>query len=91
MLNLWWVWGLAGLVLAGLELLVPGYIFLGFAIGAILTAGLVALELLGATTTFTLVVFALLSGLAWAGLRRIFGAPARDVKIIRHDINEDRP
>ena len=30
----WWIWMIAGLSLAFLEVLVPGYIFLGFALGA---------------------------------------------------------
>lgn len=32
--QLWWVWAVAGLVLGILEVLAPGYIFLGFAAGA---------------------------------------------------------
>ena len=30
----WWVWMSGALILATLEVLIPGYIFLGFAIGA---------------------------------------------------------
>ena len=33
----WWVWGVAGVVLAILEVMIPGFILLGFAIGALLT------------------------------------------------------
>jgi hypothetical protein len=32
--HLWWVWLAAALGLAILEILVPGFIFLGFAVGA---------------------------------------------------------
>lgn len=89
MAGTWWLWVLGGLVLAGLELAVPGYFFLGFAAGAVLTGGLVALGIAGANTALALVVFALLSGLAWGALRFVFGVAPRDVKIIRRDINED--
>ena len=30
----WWVWAAGALILAIIEVLVPGYVFLGFAIGA---------------------------------------------------------
>ncbi|WP_325050377.1 NfeD family protein [Falsigemmobacter faecalis] len=89
MLSAWWLWVLGGLVLAGLELAVPGYFFLGFAAGAVLTGGLAALGIAGTHTALTLVIFALLSAVAWAALRYVFGVAERDVKIIRRDINED--
>ncbi len=39
MWTVWWVWVVAGLVLAILEMLTSGYIFLGFAIGAAVVGG----------------------------------------------------
>ncbi|SLN57833.1 hypothetical protein PSA7680_03041 [Pseudoruegeria aquimaris] len=90
----WWLWMAAGLVLAILEVLAPGFILLGFAIGAALV-GLVFLlpgaasAAMAASLPLTLVVFALLSGLAWWLLRRIFGAGHGQVKIWERDINED--
>ena len=33
--TIWWVWLCAALVLGILEVLVPGFVFLGFAIGAL--------------------------------------------------------
>ena len=33
----WWAWVVLGFALGVLEILVPGYIFLGFAIGAVVT------------------------------------------------------
>lgn len=87
-LSLWWVWALGALALGILELLVPGYLFLGFAIGAALTAG-VTLLFPGLAAAPLLVIFALLSGLGWWLLRRRFGHGPRDEKIIRHDINEN--
>ena len=41
-LTLWWVWVCIALALGVVELLAPGFIFLGFAIGALVVAGLVA-------------------------------------------------
>ena len=38
LLTLWWVWICAALVLGVIELLLPGSIFLGFAIGALAMA-----------------------------------------------------
>ena len=43
MWNVWWVWIVAGFSLGVLEILAPGYIFLGFAIGALVTGGLLGL------------------------------------------------
>ena len=37
----WWVWVVAGFALGVVEVLVPGFIFLGFAIGAVIAAALV--------------------------------------------------
>ncbi len=31
--SVWWVWVVAGFLIGGLEIVAPGYIFLGFAIG----------------------------------------------------------
>lgn len=87
--SLWWVWGAAGLVLAILEVLMPGFVFLGFAIGA-LACGLL-LALLGANTfglSALLFVFAGLSLVAWLLLRRYFALPQGQVKTFDHDIND---
>ena len=42
LLSIWWIWLAAALVLAILEVLAPGFIFLGFAIGAAFMALVVA-------------------------------------------------
>lgn len=86
LLSLWWVWLGAALALALLETLVPGFIFLGFAAGAAIMAGLVALSLpMGPAGLFAL--FAGLSLLAWFVLRRIFRAPNDQTRYIDEDIN----
>ncbi len=86
LLELWWVWGAAAMIFAVVELLVPGFIFLGFAIGA----GVVALVLvLGFAPGLAalLVLFAVLSLLAWLGLRRAFRLPEGQVRRFKDDIN----
>ena len=85
-LSLWWVWLGAAIALALLETLVPGFIFLGFAAGAAIMAGLVALSVpIGPAGLFAL--FTGLSLLTWFVLRRIFRAPNDQTRIIDEDIN----
>ncbi|MCV6586839.1 MAG: hypothetical protein OIF47_15005 [Marinibacterium sp.] len=85
--SLWWVWMAAGLILAIAEILAPGFIFLGFAIGA---AGVGVLLLLGVSAgpAPLLLIFAVLSLLAWLALRRVFALPKGQVKRVHHDIND---
>lgn len=93
MLSQYWVWLVAALVLASLEVLVPGYILLGFAIGAGATGGLI--WLLGPDAGLTqsvplmLLSFAVLSLIAWLALRQVLGVRKGQVKTFDHDINED--
>jgi len=85
--GLWWVWLAAALCLAILEVLVPGFIFLGFAIGAAVTALLVLLPLqLGLTAL--LAVFAGLSLIAWVILRKLFKSTDDQTRVIHDDINK---
>ncbi|WP_068118385.1 NfeD family protein [Tropicimonas marinistellae] len=88
----WWVWMVAGLALAILEVLAPGWIFLGFAIGAAATGGLLwiggplsfAIE---GSMPLTLLVFAVASLVAWLVLRKVFGLRGGSVKKYDDDIN----
>lgn len=90
----WWVWGLVALGLGILEVLVPAYVFLGFALGAFVTAvillvgGPLALWL-GGSLAGVLLVFAVASLLAWLGLRRALGPRSGETKVFHRDINED--
>ena len=84
----WWVWVVAGFALGVVEVLVPGFIFLGFAIGAVITGVLVGIGLLGANVAVLVLVFALASLGAWFVLRQMFGAQGGDVKLWDKDINE---
>ena len=85
--TLWWVWGALALVLAIVEVLLPGFIFLGFALGA---AGVALLLLLALPLSLplALLIFAGLSLIAWLGLRRAFALPRGQVKTFDSDINE---
>lgn len=85
--HLWWVWLAAALCLAIVEIIVPGFIFLGFGIGAALVTLLVLLPLdLGLTTL--LAIFAGLSLAAWIALRRALRRPDDQTRVIREDINK---
>lgn len=86
--QVWWVWIVAGFLLGGLEVLAPGYIFLGFAIGAVLTGVLVGFGVMGGGWPALLLAFAVLSLLAWFGLRRTMGVRAGQVKLWDRDIND---
>lgn len=86
--QLWWVWMIAGAVLAMLEVLVSGFVLLGFAIGAAVTGLLLWLGLLGGALAKLLFVFALASLAAWLVLRRAFGLRPGQVKVWDRDIND---
>jgi membrane protein implicated in regulation of membrane protease activity len=87
----WWVWVGLAILLGVLEMLLPVWVFLGFSTGAMVLAGLVALGLdlgLGGT----LLLYALVSGVVYAGLRAWLGATGRGTeRIVHDDINDIRP
>ena len=84
----WWVWMSGAVLLATLEVLAPGYIFLGFAIGAFALGFFILINIpLGGLATM-LLVFAMLSLAAYLGMRRVFGLNAGSVKIWDRDIND---
>ncbi|MDG0990079.1 MAG: hypothetical protein P8H36_04285 [Yoonia sp.] len=88
LLDQWWVWMSASLLLATLEVLVPGYVFLGFALGALGVGLLMTVVSLGGIATM-LLIFAALSLAAYLGLRRVFGLKTGSVKVWDRDINEN--
>lgn len=88
MWNVWWVWIVAGFGLGVLEILAPGYIFLGFAVGALLTGVLLGLGVLGGSLPLLLLVFAALSLVTWLVLRRVVGVTDSQAKIWHKDIND---
>lgn len=84
----WWAWVVLGFALGVLEILAPGYIFLGFAIGAVLTGILVGLGV-SAGPAMLILIFAVLSVIAWLILRRTMGIRKGQVKIWDRDINDN--
>ena len=83
--SVWWLWLAGALVLGVVEMLLPGFIFLGFAIGAALT-GLLLLAV-APSLPVLLLIFAALSLAAWLILRRTFALPHGQVKRFKDDIN----
>jgi membrane protein implicated in regulation of membrane protease activity len=94
MAGLWWIWVSGGVLMGILEVFVPGFFFLGFSSGAIIT-GLVLLvggpfaAWLAGSLPYTLLFFALVSLASWLALRRIVGVRKGQIRIWDRDINED--
>ncbi len=86
----WWVWIVAGFALGVLEVLVPGFIFLGFSIGAVVTGILVGLGLAPAGLAALILIFAVVSLVAWFLLRRTMGVRKGQVKVWDKDINDQK-
>jgi len=92
--ELWWIWIAGGLILAILEVLVPGFLFAGFAVGAVLTGAIIGLGIPGSgwmlVSPFNaLVVFAVLSVVVWLAMRSLLGVRRGQIKTIHTDINEN--
>ena len=66
----------------------PGFIFLGFALGAIITGLLLAAGIIGTNLAIVALVFALASLAAWFGLHKGFAAPQNQTKRWETDIND---
>lgn len=84
----WWAWIVLGFALGVLEVLVPGFIFLGFAIGAVVTGALVGFGLAPVGLPALLLIFAVSSLVAWLVLRRTVGVRKGQVRIWDRDIND---
>jgi len=88
LVSIWWAWLSLALALALLEISLPGFIFLGFAIGAAVMAIIVAILPTAMGAPLALAIFAGLSLIAWIGLRIGFRKQGSDARIITHDIND---
>lgn len=84
----WWVWMSGALILATLEVLVPGYIFLGFAIGAGVMGLLILFGVSASGLALTLVIFAVLSLISYLVMRKVFGLKTGQVKVWDTDVND---
>lgn len=89
MWHVWWVWVVAGFALGVLEVIMPGFIFLGFAIGAVIVGLGLLLGLLGGAVPPLVLVFAIASLAAWYALRKTMGVREGQVKIWHRDINDN--
>ena len=92
LLNLWWVWIVAALVLAIIEVFAPVFVFLGLAIGAAVVGiaiGFGALGIVGASPATLFFAFAIVSLAAVFGLRALLGVRRGQVKTWDRDINDD--
>ncbi len=89
LLAVWWVWIVLGVALAVLEVMIPGFVFLGFSIGAGLVGVLLGLGLLGGNVPLSALVFAVLSVAAFLILRRVVGVTKGQKKIWTRDINDN--
>lgn len=87
---MWYAWLIAAVALAILEVIAPAFVFLGFAIGAAIVGLLILVGLpvasMGLPTA--LVVFAVLSLIAWIVLRRVVGVREGQKKVWDQDIND---
>jgi membrane protein implicated in regulation of membrane protease activity len=85
----WWVWIVIGVTLAVAEVILPGFILLGFAIGAALVGLLLLIGVLGGNFYVLLLIFAFASLVSWIMLRRMVGIRKGQVKIWDRDINDN--
>ena len=94
MAGMWWVWISGGVLMGILEIFIPGFFFLGFSAGAVIT-GLVLLAggpfaaWLAGSLPVTLLFFAVVSLVSWIVLRRVAGVRKGQIKVWNRDINED--
>lgn len=87
-LSLWWMWICIALVVGLIELLAPGFIFLGFALGALVMAAVVFV-VQGLSVPVMMALFAILSLIAWIVLRQVFKRQSSGARIVTRDINEN--
>lgn len=87
LLTLWWIWICIALGVGILELLAPGFIFLGFALGAVAMAAIVATVSLGNIPAI-LAIYAVLSLIGWIALKAVFRKQSSGARVVTEDINE---
>lgn len=92
--DIWWLWVVGGMAIGILELLVPGFLFVGFAVGGVVT-GLILLlgvwpaDWMALSLPNHLLVFSAVSVAVWIGLRLLVGVRTGQVTTFDRDINED--
>ena len=88
MYETWWFWVAFGLVLVTLETVLPGFVLLGFGIGAVVVGLLISLGL-SMTLPKLVLLFATVSLITWAGLCALFRPKKANVKTFENDINDE--
>lgn len=86
----WWLWVGAGIILLIVEIFAPGFIFLGFGIGAFVVGAILAFG--GGVLSslpVALLLFAVCSLIAWFVMRKLAGERKGQIKIWDTDINDD--
>lgn len=86
-------WLALAAVMGIIEVVTPGYLFLGFAAGAVVVAAMLFAGLDGWFTgmdglAYLLVLYAAISLISWYVFRHVF-VPRGDVRKVERDINED--
>lgn len=86
----WWLWVGAGIILLIVEIFAPGFIFLGFGVGAFVVGAILAFGggLLSSLSVAVL-VFAVSSLVAWFVMRKLAGERKGQIKIWDTDINDN--
>ena len=84
-----WLWVIAALLLALIELMLPGYVFMGVAIATALMGVALLAGLWTGGLPMALVVTAVLSGLIWLVLSRMRGVDRSETRIWHRDINDN--
>lgn len=84
-----WIWIIAALILGALEIVLPGWFFMGIALATGVMGLAILLGLWSGGLPVALVVTAALSGVIWLLLRRMFGTSRGEVRIWTRDINDD--
>ena len=81
----WWVWMCIAVVFAILEVVIPAWVFLGFALGAAALGGLVLLKVVAFGLAGSILAFAVLSVAAFSALAmQLSSAYTRACFIILH-------
>lgn len=91
MWSMWWIWAVAAAGFLTLEVIAPTHIFFGFAIGAAVVSGGLALGVPGLAGSIPVIAitFAIASLLGWIATRQVLGVRAGQLKVWERDINED--
>ncbi|MBM1814511.1 NfeD family protein [Pseudosulfitobacter pseudonitzschiae] len=88
LVGIWWVWLAVAIALGVVEVLLPVFIFLGFALGALAMAAIVGLVTPAIGVAPAMALFAGLSLLAWIVLRLAFRRQSSGARRVMHDIND---